>query len=104
MYNLNAGHYFEKIKGALIMNLQEFKMKKPEFVKEASKCKDEFEFTRLAEKYGIKFGTGCFEKAYALFCGKGEISEDALASVAGGVNLSATEIGIGSAPTTIVTL
>ena len=87
------------------MNLQEFKMKKPEFVKEASKCKDEFEFTRLAEKHGIKFGAGCFEKAYALFCGngKGELSEDALANVAGGVSINATEIGIGISPTTIVT-
>lgn len=88
------------------MNLQEFKMKNPEFVKEASKCNDEFEFTRLAEKYGIKFGSGCFEKAYALFCGKGkgEISEDLLANVAGGTNLEAQEYGFGDKTTTIVTL
>lgn len=88
------------------MNLQEFKMKKPEFVKEASKCKDEFEFTRLAEKHGIKFGAGCFEKAYALFCGngKGELSEDALANVAGGTSVEAEEFGLGGQITTIVTL
>lgn len=94
------------MKGALIMDLQEFKMKKPEFVKEASKCNDEFEFTELAEKYGIKFGAGSFEKAYALFCNSGNaaLSEDALANVAGGVNINATEIGIGSRPTTIVTI
>lgn len=88
------------------MNLQEFKMKQPDFVKEAKKCKDEFEFTRLAEKHGIKFGSGCFEKAYALFCGngKGEISEDSLANVAGGTNIEAQEFSFGDNRTTIVNI
>ena len=83
----------KRLKEDVIMDLQEFKIKKPEFVKEASKCKDEFEFTRLAEKHGIKFGSGCFEKAYKLFCknGKGALAEDALANVAGGANINATE-------------
>lgn len=82
------------------MDLQEFKLSKPDFVKEAKWCKDKSEFTRLAEKYGIKFGSGSFEKAYALFCDTGEISEDALENVAGGVN--AKEFGFGGKNTTIL--
>ena len=89
------------------MDLQEFKSKKPEFVKEASKCKDEFEFTRLAEKHEIKFGTGCFEKAYALFCkpNAAELSEDSLENVSGGTDFQIAEVGLGGpSDTFIITL
>lgn len=84
------------------MNLQEFKIRKPEFVKEAKNCKNEFEFTRLAEKYNIKFGAGCFKKAYELFCNSksGELNEDTLKNVAGGINT--TELNLGEESTTIV--
>ena len=80
------------------MNLQEFKLKKPEFVEEAKKCKDKFEFTKVAEKHKVKFGADCFEAAYSFFCGasNGEMSEDDLAGVAGGVrDLQATDLGFG---------
>lgn len=76
------------------MNLQEFKLKKPEFVEEAKKCKDKFEFTKVAEKHKVKFGADCFEAAYSFFCGasNGEMSEDDLAGVSGGANMTATEM------------
>lgn len=80
------------------MDLQEFKLKKPEFVEEAKKCKDKFEFTKVAEKHKVKFGADCFEAAYSFFCGAsdGEMSEDDLAGVAGGVrDLQATDLGFG---------
>lgn len=79
------------------MNLQEFKLSKPDFVKAARDCKDESEFTKLAEKYGIRFGNGCFEKAYELFCGHSdeELSDDALLNVSGGVDFNIAEIGLG---------
>lgn len=80
------------------MDLQEFKLKKPEFVEEAKKCKDKFEFTKVAEKHKVKFGADCFEAAYSFFCGAsdGEMSEDDLAGVAGGVQeLQATDLGFG---------
>lgn len=70
------------------MNLQEFKKNNPEFAAEAAKCKDKFEFTRVSEKYKIKFGTSSFEKAYKMFCEPemGELSEDDLGEVAGGTS------------------
>lgn len=86
------------------MNLQEFKLKKPEFVEEAKKCKDKFEFTKVAEKHKVKFGADCFESAYSFFCGSsdGEMSEDDLAGVSGGANMIATDLGFDE--TTLVTL
>ena len=86
------------------MNLQEFKLKKPEFVEEAKKCKDKFEFTKVAEKHKVKFGADCFEAAYSFFCGAsdGEISEDDLAGVSGGANMTATDLGFDE--TTLITL
>lgn len=79
------------------MNLKEFKLKKPEFVKEAKGCKSESEFTKLAEKHGIKFGSGCLEKAYNLFCEPkvGKLSDDDLENVSGGVSFNIAQLGLG---------
>ena len=86
------------------MDLQEFKLRKPEFVKEASNCKNEFEFTKLAEKHGVKFGADCFEKAYAVFCNPStqEISEDTLENVSGGTSFEIAEIGLGGPTDTFI--
>lgn len=85
------------------MDLQEFKLKKPEFVEEAKKCKDKFEFTKVAEKHKVKFGADCFEAAYKFFCSAsdGEMSEDDLAGVSGGVAMTATDLGFDD--TTLIT-
>lgn len=85
------------------MDLKGFELKKPEFVKEAKKCKDKFEFTRVAEKYNVKFGADCFEAAYSFFCGssKGGMSDDDLAGVSGGMGMTFTELPIGDGTTLI---
>ena len=81
------------------MNFQDFKLKRPEFVREAKKCKNQFEFTKVAEKHGIRFGADSFDKAYELLCDNGtsHLSDDMLASAAGGAKLQPevqmTELG-----------
>ncbi len=91
----NIRTYFLFLREVFYMDLQEFKLKKPEFVEEAKKCKDKFEFTKVAEKHKVKFGADCFEAAYSFFCGasNGEMSEDDLAGVSGGVAMTATDLG-----------
>lgn len=90
------------------MDLQEFKSKNPEFVKKARECKDTFEFTKLAEAYGIKLGANAFDKAYALFCqpdggnANGELSDDMLENAAGGVNFTANTLGLGGPTDTTI--
>lgn len=86
------------------MDLQEFKSLKPEFIREAKNCKDESEFTKLAEKHGIKFGKNCLEKAYGLFCAqdKGELSEESLENVSGGVDFNISELGLGYGKDTFI--
>lgn len=92
------------------MDLQEFKSKNPEFVKKARECKDTFEFTKLAEAYGIKLGADAFDKAYALFCqpdggnANGELSDEMLENAAGGISatFNAESFGFGGPKDTTI--
>lgn len=86
------------------MDLQEFKSLKPEFVSAAKNCKDESEFTKLAEKNGIKFGKNCLKKAYDLFCiqSNGELSEESLKNVSGGTDFNISELGLGYGKDTFI--
>lgn len=82
------------------MTLQEFISKKPEFLEKAKRVTSKEEFVELAERERIRFGAGCLDKVYAFVCGgkeeTGEISDDALEMVAGGVaDLNVTTMDIG---------
>lgn len=90
------------------MTLQEFISKKPEFVEKASKVTSKEDFVKLAEREKIKFGSGCLDKVYAFICGgkkkDGEISEDALEMVSGGVgDLGVTSVDLGDGEQYIIT-
>ena len=69
------------------MNLQEFMDKNPELMKKAAKCKDVQEFAKFAKENGVEIKPEGLKDAYGYVCshyGSGELSEDALSSVAGG--------------------
>lgn len=69
------------------MKLQEFMDKNPELMKKAADCKDVQEFAKFAKENGIEIKPERLKDAYGYVCsryGSGELSEDALSSVAGG--------------------
>ena len=76
------------------MNLKDLKVKKPEFAREAKKCKNKFEFARVAEKYNIRIASDSFDEAYELLCAENEnqLSAEMLANAAGGIGTQTTEV------------
>ncbi len=77
------------------MNLQEFMDKNPELMKKAAECKDVQEFAKFAKENGVEIKPEGLKDAYGYVCshyGSGELSEDALSSVAGGKGGSEYEI------------
>lgn len=88
------------------MTLQEFLKSHPKFVEMAKKCKSESEFADLAEKNGLRFSKDTLSQTYRVLCQQetGELSDDALKSVAGGVaSLNVLPITLGDAHVNIVT-